>query len=88
MNMVRIAFFEKQEPVVIGDKQVCQCGLSKGFPFCDSSHNKTKDEKADKLYQYVDGKAVVIGQFKKSACGGDCHCHDNEEEKEHHCGCD
>ena len=82
--MARIAFFEKQEPVKVGEKMVCQCGLSKNFPFCDGSHLTTKDEEATKLYQYVNGEKMVIGEMKQegSCCSGG-HCHDDDEG----CGC-
>lgn len=92
--MARIAFFEKKEPVAVGDKNVCQCGLSKNFPFCDSSHIEAQKEEDNKVYQYVDGKAVVIGEMKKEGgcCGGkgdDCECGDKEDDEIHDsCGCD
>jgi len=42
-------------------KWICQCGLSKNKPFCDSSHKKTLDEKEDKLYVYdKDQKRVEL----------------------------
>lgn len=33
-------------------KWVCMCGLSRKQPFCDSSHNFTKDEEDSILYEY------------------------------------
>jgi CDGSH-type Zn-finger protein len=89
--MARVAIFEKQGPLEVKEagRHICQCGLSKGFPFCDDSHKRTLDEDPDKLYQYVEGERVVIGQ--KAGCGGcegdchdgcDCEEHDAEEEQE------
>jgi CDGSH iron-sulfur domain-containing protein 3 len=42
--------------LVIGgeEKFLCQCGLSKNQPFCDSSHKITKTEDAGRLYWYDD----------------------------------
>ena len=37
---------------------ICQCGLSKNKPYCDSSHNRTKDEAEGKTYFYDDEKRV------------------------------
>ena len=48
--MSRIIVHDQQGPVKVGDKFVCQCGLSKNKPFCDKSHLKTLDEKEDTLY--------------------------------------
>ena len=39
-------------PVMVGDKAICMCGLSKNQPFCDGSHLKTSDEDEKKLYWY------------------------------------
>ena len=81
--MARIAFFDKHEPVDVNGKMVCQCGLSENFPFCDGSHAQTSDEDSMKLYQYVNGEKVVIGEMKQSSgcCGGGCH-----DDEGHGCG--
>lgn len=41
-------------PVKVGSetKWICMCGLSANQPFCDSSHKKTLDEQASKVYIY------------------------------------
>ncbi|MCS6997989.1 MAG: CDGSH iron-sulfur domain-containing protein [Aquificaceae bacterium] len=39
---------------------LCQCGLSKKFPFCDGSHKRTKDEEGGKLYLYDENTRIEI----------------------------
>ncbi|WP_254544286.1 CDGSH iron-sulfur domain-containing protein [Halomarina pelagica] len=35
-----------------GDVAVCQCGLSREYPFCDGSHRATRDEEEGVVYRY------------------------------------
>lgn len=35
------------------DVAICQCGLSKSYPFCDGTHRRTPDE-GDATYRYVE----------------------------------
>ena len=64
--MSRIVKREKKLPVAIEEKDakfpiyVCACGLSKNFPFCDGSHDLTKDESDTGVYVYEGDKRVKL----------------------------
>ena len=62
--MARLVKFTENKPLKLetdeGVKFICQCGLSKKFPFCDGHHNKTKDEKEGKTYIYNEDCRVEI----------------------------
>lgn len=54
--MPRLIVHQAQGPeeIKVGQesKWLCRCGLSQNQPFCDGRHQKTLDEKPDKIYQY------------------------------------
>ena len=54
--MARIVIRDWKGPLEVpgpgGVLRICRCGLSKDFPFCDSSHAKTLGEEEGKLYRY------------------------------------
>jgi CDGSH iron-sulfur domain-containing protein 3 len=56
-SMARLVRKEDRGPmeVKVGDasKWICMCGLSNNQPFCDSSHKKTADEEAGKIYRLI-----------------------------------
>lgn len=62
--MARLVKFTEHKPLKLetkeGAKFICQCGLSKKFPFCDGHHQKTKDEKENKIYIYDEESRVEI----------------------------
>ncbi len=62
--MSRIVKFTENKPLKLKteDKTVfiCQCGLSKKFPFCDGHHKKTLDEEEGKTYIYSEECRVEI----------------------------
>ena len=58
--MARLVLHKAKKPAQVGDKWVCQCGLSKNKPYCDSSHHKTTDEEEGKVYRYENGNRVEV----------------------------
>ena len=61
---MRLVKLTKKEPLKIEGKDknyfICQCGLSKKFPFCDGHHKKTKDEDENGLYIYDEESRIKI----------------------------
>ncbi len=61
---MRLVKFTKKSPEKIEGKEktifICQCGLSKKFPYCDGHHKLTKDEEDESLYVYEEDKRVKI----------------------------
>lgn len=67
--------------MLVGDKAICMCGLSKNQPFCNGSHLKTVDEDEKKLYWYnEDQTREEITTDNEECCGGceECHCQDKK----------
>ena len=54
--MPRIVKRYRQEPfeVKVGNESqwICGCGLSANMPYCDGTHESTRDEDPKKLYWY------------------------------------
>ena len=84
--MTRIVELDAKAPKCIKKEDIkgdavwiCMCGLSKKFPFCDSSHKDetVKSEQDDKLYVYdrdESGKLVQIEVLDEDEedCEGTC----------------
>jgi CDGSH-type Zn-finger protein len=54
--MPRLVKRFRQEPFAVPagteTQYICGCGLSSNLPFCDGTHETTKDEDPKKLYWY------------------------------------
>ncbi len=82
---------KKPKLIKVGEEivEICTCGLSKNFPICDNSHEKTIDELEDDNIIYVyDDNNNKTGAYDKTedmieengCCGGGC-CSNNLEKK-------
>ncbi len=89
--MSRIVVKTANGPLQVGDKFICQCGLSKNQPFCDASHKKTEDENKDETYLYTEESRQVVHEISVGddgccccegggcQCGDECKCGDEKD---------
>lgn len=65
--MARKVVLKAKNPLKVGDKWICRCGLAKGWseeeamPFCDGSHTKARQEEDGKIYTYdTEGNQIAV----------------------------
>ncbi len=62
--MARIVIFKDKQPkeIDIDGKRIwiCNCGLTKNWPYCDGSHALAMTEEDKKLYLYENGKRKEV----------------------------
>ncbi len=63
--MARLVRFKGKGPILIGNPPIaiCNCGLSKTFPYCSGAHIKTVLEEDDETVIY-DKRGNLIGIIK------------------------